>query len=863
MDFNINFSNSNKINKYKENSLAFQESNRPKDISLINRTKFNLLDGPPYANGELHLGHLFNKLLKNFYVSAQQALGKNSKIKSNWDCHGLPVEHYVKKYLVKNKIKSKVLIAFICRIYSLNWVKVQALQLRMVGIKSYKCKTTACSSSKKKILDNFYNLIKLGAVTHGRKYTTWILAKNTSIPDNEVKKVFKKIAKADVTYLISKRLQIKSCPTQTLIPLLEGILSKHIKLFNSNVKINNTDVWSMPWATHVCVPNKGLKIISWKGKSSIVCKTHKSFKQDTIKNVPAQIIKQANLLNIFNLRSIPIISDKIKDIKIIDCTTENNKNIKLSPIKTNFLQYNKRWFNKNTINTKSNSYLGEIYVINKLLTCSLISKCYHITKSTLISRRSKDLVIKCITPQWYIKLDDEARIEICKSINNWVKFKPRFYKRQLIKFVETRPEWIVSRQITWGIPICVIRNKDNKVLYDTKIMKRINNLLVTNKEFNWETVNILCPPYNKKNWKKDKSILDVWFDASMVYELRKSANQPTWNLVVEGSDQHRGWFQATIINSILSSGKLPFKTLITHPFIMKSKNQKMSKSKSGMWLSKLLKINSNVIRIWAANTNLLENKVLEENWLLKATASYDKIHKLLKWALDSTNKSIYLDKNITLIPQSLTMRDRFMLHRAVLWSHRMITQYKTYSVNNIMDKISIICDELSTCYINPCKDVLYCDFQYSSLRVNCLFIIRCWLTQIVKWLNPIIPIKHSYIAKSLNINNYVLSTLPDNWYNQYVARQWRIIDIICKVVSSLDIKHDEFLTDIYILVQDFEVLKWFNNFSMKSMIDNTRVNILLIKDITNYVKISPHIALSFSIEKQEFCPRCKGALMVI
>ncbi len=862
MDFNINFSNLI-LNKYNDNSLAYQESNRPKDISLINRAKFNLLDGPPYANGELHLGHLLNKLLKNYCASAQQALGKNPKIKSNWDCHGLSVEHYVRKHLEKNKIKSKALIAFACRIYSLNWAKVQALQLRMLGIKSYKRKTTACANAKKEILNKIYNLIKIGAVTHGRKYTTWILAKKTSIPDNEVKKVFKKIAKADVTYLISKRLQIKSCPTQTLIPLLEGIISKHIKLFDSNVKINNVDIWPMPWATHVCIPNKGLKIISKKGKSSITCKNYKSSNQDTIKIVPAQIIKQANLLNIFNLRSIPIVSAKIKNIKIIDCTTENNKNIKLSPIQTNFLQYNKTWFKKPTINTKTNSYIGELYVINKLLTCSLISKCYYITKSITISNRSKDLAINCITPQWYIKLNYETIHAICNSINNWLRFKPKFYKRQLIKLISTRPEWIISRQITWGIPMCVIRNKDNKIIYDTKIMKRIDNLLVNNKEFNWETVNILYPPYNKKNWKKDKSILDVWFDASMVYELRKSSNQSTWNLALEGPDQHRGWFQAIIINSILSKGKLPIKALITHPFIMTSKNQKMSKSKNGIWASKLLTTNSNIIRIWAANTNLQENKVIEDNWLLKATTNYDKIYKLIKWAAKNTNEIIYSAED-TLIPQSLTIRDRFMLHRLVIWSHRIIRQYRSYSFNEIINTINIICDELSTYYINPCKDTLYCDFPYSSLRINCLFIIRCWITQIVKWLNPIVPIRHSYIAKSLKINNYVLNTMPSNWYNKLVAIQWRIIDIIYKVVSILDIGYDEYLADIYILVQELSVLKWFNNFSANSLFNNAKINILLVKDIKNSLKISPHIGLRFATEKrsscESSCERCKGSL---
>ncbi|MFP2998171.1 class I tRNA ligase family protein [Candidatus Hodgkinia cicadicola] len=874
--FNKKFNFNNKfnfINKYNENSLAYQASNRPKDITLINRAKFNLLDGPPYANGELHLGHLLNKLLKNYCASAQEALGRSPKIKSNWDCHGLPVEHCVKSYLEKNKVKSKALIAFACRIYSLNWAKVQALQLKMMGIKSYKRKTTACKNSKKETLNKVYNLIKLGAITHGRKYTTWILSKKTSIPDNELKKVFTKSAKADVTYLISKRLQIKSCPTQTLIPLLEGVISKHIKLFNKNVKINNVDIWSMPWATHVCIPNNGLKIISQKGKYSITCKNYKPnyklSKQDTIKNVPSQIIKQANLLNIFNSRSIPIISDKIKNIKIIDCTTENNKYIKFSPIQTNFLRYNKSRFNKKTINTKSNSYTtGELYVINKLLTCSLISKCYYIPKSTTISIRSKDLAIKCITPQWYIKLNYIKKQAICNYINNWIKFKPEFYKKQLIKLILTRPEWIISRQITWGIPICVIRNKDNKIIYDDKIMKRINNLLVNNKEFNWETVNILYPPYNKKNWKKDNSILDVWFDSSMMYELRKSSNQPTWHLALEGPDQHRGWFQATMINSFLSKGKLPIKSIITHPFIMISKDQKMSKSKTGIWASNLLKLNPNIIRLWAANTNLLENKVIEDNWLLKATSNYTKIYNLLKWALESSNESIYSNDyinnndHVILIPELLSMRDRFMLHRLLIWSHRMIRHYKSYSFNIIIDNINIICNELSTQYINPCKDILYCDFQYSALRINCLFIIKCWLTQIVKWLNPIIPIRHSHIAKALKIDNYVLNTMPSNWYNKFVARQWRIIDIICKVVSSLDIKHDERLTDIHILVQDFSVLKWFTNFNINSIFNNTRVNILLVKDITNSAKISPYIGLRFSTEQQSPCSRCKGVLVI-
>ncbi len=828
---------------------CYQRSNRSCNfVGMMNRKKFRVLDGPPFANGELHLGHMVNKILKDVCIKANDDLGKSSSIKHNWDCHGLPIE-----LQVIAKTNNRRYLSFLCKIYSLNWAITQALQLKMFGIHCYKPKTVILCNTQKIINDRIYNLVKTGIIMFGKKYSTWSITDNSSISDIDVTDSIIDSLEGDVYGIISRRRQVKITTTPTLLELLVNFFVPRIKILGSRIQIKNCMLWSLPWGTYVNVCVYGLYFKRLKYRSILLLERGKYDQSWLCGPIPAEVITTFNIFNIFNLRNMPIFVDFVAETTIVDITNKLNRFVKLTGYKRTFLTYNNKYFKKITIDVRTNHLIGQKHVINKLIACSLIQNCVKVSKPWLKSTRSSSLVINCVNPQWYIKLDYNKKITIEKIIN-CIRFRPQQYRELIIKLIWTRMDWVVSRQRVWGSPICLVKGRFNKIIYDKNLLLRLWVLFGKEMGLYWPKIKILYNRYNRFNWSKVNDVLDVWFDAGIVYKLRNS--RLPWDVVIEGIDQHRGWFQTLLIVSTILGDKIPIRSLITHPFALNVNFRKMSKSVGSISINNIINNDHNVSRGWVSSFSLSENRIMEGNWSLKMVEMLCRIDNTIKWSLN------VIEFESELTPRLLRQIDRFVLHKLVIWNDKIRYLYNNYLYYDILKFIESICKDISIDYFETSKRMLYCYFRYSAKRMNCLYVINCWTTQVCKWLNPILPTRYKDVFDQLKIYNYIIWNLPTNWFNSMVALQFEIMNVIKDIVNRIlfdkKITKDR-LVMITVIVSDVNKLKLFKNISSNDVSEFIKLNIIYSKGLTESsdIMVCDFVRIKISIRFKNLCNRCK------
>ncbi|XXM93655.1 class I tRNA ligase family protein [Candidatus Hodgkinia cicadicola] len=852
--FNINLPAKQKAYT-NESAGCYQINNRRIQCAAqANRKRFKLLDGPPYANGEIHIGHIINKLLKQIITIAQNQIGKKSELKSNWDCHGLPIELEVQKHNRRST-------SFMCRTYALNWIKAQTAQLKLVGLKCHKPQTTMAGWSQHQTIAKIYSLIEAKRLTLGKKSSTWGLTENSTISDADTEQTLAKTKLADVLNVVTKRRAPKESAKLVVAKLVELKLSKSYRLLNQKVLTTRTSLWSLPWTTHINLPSLGkLKLNDYNRASTISAHKAKLATAVGSKPIPVCIAKLLNALNAFNMTSIPITSWRSNTIQAIDLTSKADKLTKLVHYASSPLTYDPVYFKRSTFSKTAGFSRGVLFVVNKLITRSLLLRCYTENSTVLTSTRSKAPAVRWVSPQIYIRLDYATKANIAK-LTRKIAFEPKSFKALLIKLVQTRPDWIISRQRLWGIPLCLVVNSQNKAILDHKLRCRIKQLTSLCKSHRWHKLKTLYNRYQKQNWKQITDVVDVWFDASLVWTLRK--NTPSWDLVLEGMDQHRGWFQSTLINAALERKEPPFKTLITHGFAMTDRNQKMSKSlassQTKTLFKKLTKLNTNIIRTWVCTIDSSENQTINKNWLLKSQAELAKLSNTLKWGACTVLAANY---RISAPLSSAPPVDRLVLHRLKLCSSRIKSSYQRYKINSAVNTMFAACSSLLSQYFDYLKDQIYCDFALAANRLSSVSVIRCAITQITSWIAPIAPTTSLVLRRKLKLDNTVINELPSKWFSRRITHKWSIITKIKAFVSKLRCTKayttSELSVNVYVLNKS--KLAAFKNVSLAPVVGCAKTNIILVDYIANQIKLSKHLAVSISLTAGSRCQRCRRLL---
>ena len=766
------------------------------------KEKFVLHDGPPYANGNIHMGTALNKILKDIIVKFHQMDGKDSIYVPGWDCHGLPIEWKIEEQYKKNK-KNKNEVPIVefrkeCRSFAEKWIEVHKGQFKRLGVigdwENYY--STMSFDAEAQIVRELGKFLKEGSLYRGFKPVLWSTVEKTALADAEVEY---QDHKSDTIYT---SFSVKSSNVKEL----EG----------SEIIIWTTTPWTIP-ANKALAYNEALDYVliqlnddgDFKNRQIVIAeallesvikdcsikdfKEIKKFKgkelKDTICNHPffdlgyqfdipmleARFVTTEQGTGIvhcapshgpddFNL----CLNHGIKAIETVDGDGKYTKNVHL--------------FEGNHI------FKANPIVIEKLKEQKKLLFNGELVHSYPHSWRSKAPLVHRATPQWFISMEShKLRKKALKALDE-TTFYPSKGKERLKSMIETRPDWCVSRQRVWGVPLPIFVNKKTKeILIDDEVNENIANIYEKEGSDCWfsdDPQRFLGSKYKADDYEKLSDIVEVWFDSgsthSFVLEKREDLKWPA-SMYLEGSDQHRGWFHSSLLESCGTRGKAPFESILSHGFVVDGKGLKMSKSLGNVIAPEdiLKKYGADILRIWVASSNYAEDLRIDHSILDQHADSYRKIRNTFRYLLGNLNdnfEKIDLEKiNLSELPEL----EQFMIHKIYSLNNKFKNYFKNYDFHNLYKELLNFCTvDLSAFYFDIRKDTLYCDEFDSQKRKSTIILLNVILNALLKWFAPILSFTTEEIFRLISKNNKSIHlekflNFPGSFKNEALNNKWQ------------------------------------------------------------------------------------------
>jgi len=780
----------NKINLYDE----LRNSSKGKE-------KFVLHDGPPYANGNIHMGTALNKILKDIIVKFHQMDGKDSIYVPGWDCHGLPIEWKIEEQYKKNK-KNKNEVPIVefrkeCRSFAEKWIEVHKGQFKRLGVigdwENYY--STMSFDAEAQIVRELGKFLKEGSLYRGFKPVLWSTVEKTALADAEVEY---QDHKSDTIYT--------SFPVKfSNIKELEG----------SEVVIWTTTPWTIP-ANKALAYNQSLDYIliqlndegDFKNRKIVIAEALlesvikdcsienyqeiKKFKgkdlKDTICNHP--------FYNLGYEYDIPMLEARFVTTEqgtgIVHCAPSHgpddfnlclNNGIKAIETVDGDGKYtsNVHLFEGNHI------FKANPIVIEKLKEQKKLLSNGELIHSYPHSWRSKAPLVHRATPQWFISMESHKLRETALKALDETTFYPSKGKERLKSMIETRPDWCVSRQRVWGVPLPIFVNKKTKeILVDDEVNETIANIYEKEGSDCWfsdDPQRFLGKKYKSEDYEKLSDIVEVWFDSgsthSFVLEKREDLKWPA-SMYLEGSDQHRGWFHSSLLESCGTRGRAPFESILSHGFVVDGKGLKMSKSLGNVIAPEdiLKKYGADILRIWVASSNYAEDLRIDHSILDQHAESYRKIRNTFRYLLGNLNdnfEKVDLQKiNLSELPEL----EQFMLHKIYTLNSNFKNYFKNYDFHNLYKELLNFCTvDLSAFYFDIRKDTLYCDPIDSKKRQSTIILLNVILNSLLRWFAPILSFTTEEIYKLIFNNNNSIHlesflNYPEKFKNDQLNQKW-------------------------------------------------------------------------------------------
>jgi len=781
----------NKINLYKK----LREDSKGKE-------KFILHDGPPYANGNIHMGTALNKILKDIITKFHQMDGKDSVYVPGWDCHGLPIEWKIEEQYKKNKKnKNDVPINEFrkeCRDFATKWIDVHKQQFRRLGVvgdwENYY--STMSFDAEAQIVRELGKFLKEGSLYRGYKPVLWSTVEKTALAD------------AEVEYLDHK--------SDTIFVGFKVKKSNIEKLLNSEIIIWTTTPWTIP-ANRALAYNENLKYVIIK----IEDKTDFKDKQIVVsEDLLKSILENCNIKKIKKILSfsgkdfkgticshpflgigfdydIPMLEasfvTKEEGTGIVHCAPSHGPDDFNLCLKNNIkAQETVDDDGKYTIHVP---YFEGIHIFkaNKIIIEKLKEQKKLLASGELVhsyphSWRSKAPLVHRATLQWFISMESHGlREKALKAIQD-TKFYPSKGKERLKSMIELRPDWCVSRQRVWGVPIPVfISKKTNQILLDDEVTENIANIFEKEGADCWfegDTQRFLGKKYKSEDYEKLSDIVEVWFDSgsthAYVLEKRKDLKWPA-SMYLEGSDQHRGWFHSSLLESCGTRGRAPFETILSHGFVVDGKGHKMSKSVGNSIAPEdiLKKYGADILRIWVASSDYAEDLRIDYSILEQHAEAYRKIRNTFRYLLGNINDNFSEIKFSNVDLKSLPELEQYMIHKIYLLNENFQKNFKSYNFHNLYKELLNFCTvDLSSFYFDIRKDILYCDDVKSKKRQSCTLVLKIILECLIKWFAPVLSftteeifsLMYKNIEDSIHLKKFV--KIPKEWKNQKLDDKW-------------------------------------------------------------------------------------------
>ena len=766
------------------------------------KEKFVLHDGPPYANGHIHMGTALNKILKDMITRFHQMNGKDSVYVPGWDCHGLPIEWKIEEqYKKKKKNKDEVPIKDFrqeCREFAKSWIEVHIKEFKRLGVvgdfENYY--STMSYEAEAQIVRELGKFLLDGSLYQGFKPVLWSTVEKTALAD------------AEVEYL--------DHTSNTIYAAFKVKKTEKDFLKDSSIIIWTTTPWTIP-------ANKALAFNSNIDYVVLEIDKLEHFKERKIvvaKNLIESITKECEIKNFKQLKTfkgsefketvcshpfvkmdfgydVPMLDAQFVNLEqgtgIVHCAPSHGPDDFNLCLKNNipslYTVDNSGVYTKEVpYFTNTHIFKADPIVIDKLKEQKQLLKNDKLNHSYPHSWRSKAPLIYRATPQWFISMQkNKLRDKAVKAINETI-FYPNKGKDRLLSMIEGRPDWCVSRQRVWGVPLPIFINKKTKEpLRDQKIIDRIASIFEKQGSDCWFTDDakiFLGEDYDTKDYEKLNDIVEVWFDSgsthSFVLEKRKDLKWPA-DMYLEGSDQHRGWFHSSLLESCGTRGKAPFKSILSHGFVVDGKGMKMSKSMGNVISPEdiLKNYGADILRVWASASDYAEDLRIDKNILIQHAESYRKIRNTFRFMLGNLKDNFEKQNFEKIQINEFDELEQFILHKLFSIYKAVDENLKNYNFHKLYKELLNFCTlDLSSFYFDIRKDVLYCDDINSKKRKNCVVVLNIILESLLKWFAPILVFTTEEIYSLVNKNksesvhesNFV--KIPTNWKNDKLNEKW-------------------------------------------------------------------------------------------
>ncbi len=764
--------------------------------------KFILHDGPPYANGNIHMGTALNKILKDIITKFHQMDNKDSVYVPGWDCHGLPIEWKIEEQYKKNK-KNKNEVPVVefrkeCRDFANKWIKVHKDQFKRLGVigdwENYY--STMSFDAEAQIVRELGKFLKEGSLYKGYKPVLWSTVEKTALSDAEVEYMDHTSDTIYVSFIIKK----------TDVKDLEGC----------QIVIWTTTPWTIP-ANKALAYNESLKYLVieleddndfYKNKVVVAKDLLESFineckieKYKILKELPGKIFKGVvcnhPFFDIGYDYDVPMLEARFVTTEqgtgFVHCAPSHgpddfnlciNNGIKALETVDDDGRYTKHILEfEGTHIFKANPI-----VIEKLKEMKRLLANGKLKHSYPHSWRSKAPLVHRATQQWFISMESHGLRKLALKALDETKFYPSKGKERIKSMIETRPDWCVSRQRVWGVPLPIfVSKKDNKVLIDDEVFENIAKIYEKEGSDCWfsdDFQRFLGEKYKSEDYVQSKDIVEVWFDSgsthSFVLEKREDLKWPA-SMYLEGSDQHRGWFHSSLLESCGTRGKAPFESILSHGFVVDGKGLKMSKSLGNVIAPEeiLKKYGADILRVWVAASNYAEDLRIDYSILEQHAEAYRKIRNTFRYILGNLNDKFSEQSFNQIDINKLPELEQYMLHKLSILNENFHKNFNNYTFHNLYKELLNFCTvDLSAFYFDIRKDTLYCDNINSEKRKNCITLLNVLLDCLLKWFAPILSFTteeiYSLVSKNSNDSIHLKKFIktPENWKNKILYEKW-------------------------------------------------------------------------------------------
>ena len=782
--------------------------------------KYILHDGPPYANGHIHMGHALNKILKDILVKYRSMKGFYAPYVPGWDCHGLPIELQVDKNLGDKKDKvSKLEKRKLCKEYAAEFVDIQREEFKRLGVfgdwsRPY---LTMSFEYEASIVREFNKFVKNGSVYKGKKPVHWCPSCVTALAEAEVEHADKESPSVFVKFELDDDNRTKFSP-----------LLKDKKTF---VIIWTTTPWTLPANLAIAFnPELDYVAVESDDEGYIVAEGRLEALKERI-GLSGNIIARAQGKELEGMNAEhPFIARKSQvvhgDFVSLD---EGTGIVHIAPGHGEDdyeigLKYGLDIFAPVDDRGKFTKHAGDlegqfVFKANAVIIETLKNK-YALIKEEKITHsyphcwRCKRPVIFRATEQWFISVErNDLRIKCIEEIDK-VKWVPKWGRERILGMVNSRPDWCISRQRSWGVPITLIRCEEcGEFIEEQSILDNIVSLVEHNGADIWFMKNAeeflpkgyACKKCSKTNFAKEMDILDVWFDSGVSHAavVERDERFSSWpaDMYLEGSDQHRGWFQSSLLASVGTRGSAPYRTVLTHGFVVDGSGKKMSKSLGNVIApQEIIKgYGAEILRIWVSSEDYRDDIRISKEILNRQTEAYRKIRNTCRFLIGNINDFDYKDYS-----DKLQDIDKWAMSRLQALIGKVTAAYENCEFHEVFHSIHNFCVvDMSSFYFDVLKDRLYTGKADSVERRANQWVLSEILSTLTRLMAPVLSFTAEevwgYVTKQQSeqkaAESVFLSSFPEvrtEFADNVLEEKWKdLLDLRNEVNKALEIKRAE------------------------------------------------------------------------